>query len=142
MKTFLLERATKNELVALRLYWYVKVEIKDAKPLNSGTVSKPQSATPSSSSSSLSFFSKSKPTGSNLAIIENQSAEIKTVEGNSNFDSDADKKNQEGDEKIKGSSSSNSLNNFAKTNFQVFMDELLDKLQNVHFVQFVFIKKL
>jgi len=33
LKSFLLDRATKNEQVALCLYWFVKVEIKDNKSL-------------------------------------------------------------------------------------------------------------
>jgi len=45
LKTFLLERATKNESVALCLYWFVKVEMMDTRTLvNSSSVNSGLSA--------------------------------------------------------------------------------------------------
>ncbi len=86
MKSFLLQRATQNELVALCLYWFVKVEIKDTRTLTS-----------SGSNSTLTATSSS----SNLI----------------------------GDQQI-GSTNSNA-NESPRSNFQIFMDELLDSLRNV-----------
>ncbi len=45
LKTFLLDRATKNESVALCLYWFVKVEMMDTRtPVNSSSVNNGLSA--------------------------------------------------------------------------------------------------
>jgi hypothetical protein len=95
LKTFLLERATQNEIVALSLYWYVKVEVKDTKTLNHSTSS--------SGISTISAATSSNNINSNLS-------------------------DQSG---VAGSSNQAASDQSSKTNFQIFMDELLENLRNV-----------
>ena len=79
LRSFLLQRATQNEIVALCLYWYVKVEIKDnAKP---NTASANPASNPQADASS-------------------------------------------------GSNTVNNQSDPSRTNFQIFMDELMDSLRN------------
>lgn len=89
----MLERATKDEIVALCLYWFLKVEINDSKVLGS-------------SASTINLFGQS----SSLANAHASSS-------SSN---------------IAGTANQYSANNLsARTNFQIFMDELLESLRDV-----------
>ena len=91
LKTFLLQRATQNEIVALCLYWFVKVEIKDIKILNT-------------SSSNSALYSASQKTAS--------SSNLNNLSNNDN-------------------ANNQNTNDQSRSNFQIFMDELLDSLRNV-----------
>nr|AWV66648.1 phosphatidylinositol 3-kinase catalytic subunit type 3 [Brachionus plicatilis] len=92
LKSFLLERATKDEIVALCLYWFVKVEINDSKVL-------------SSSASTINLFGQS-PSLANAHASSSSS-------------------------NIAGTANHYSTNNLsARTNFQIFMDELLESLRD------------
>ena len=89
-----MERATQNEVVALSLYWYVKVEIKDTRVLNT-----------SQSTSGISSIPSSVSTNSLSSNPNNNSSQDQTT-----------------------------VNDIvSKSNFQIFMDELLDNLRNVFF---------
>jgi hypothetical protein len=96
LKTFLLERATQNEIVALCLYWYVKVEIKDARTLNHSTST--------SGISTISAATSSSNIASNLT-----------------------------DPTVTGTSGQAASDLSSKTNFQIFMEELLENLRNVSY---------
>ncbi|CAF0722147.1 unnamed protein product [Brachionus calyciflorus] len=93
LKSFLFERAIQDEKVALCLYWFVKVEIKDTKALTSSSssanlVDQQQSIANAHGASSA----------SNIAGLANQQYPTNTLA--------------------------------ARTNFQIFMDELLETLRN------------
>ena len=94
LKSFLFERAIQDEKVALCLYWFVKVEIKDTKALTS-----------SSSSANL---------------VDQQQQSIANAHGASSTSNIAGLANQQ--------YPTNTL--AARTNFQIFMDELLETLRN------------
>jgi hypothetical protein len=91
-----LERATQNEVVALCLYWFIKVEIKDAKisPLT-------QSA-------------------SNTDV----SAPVNTTNASNSMVQNA-------------TGGASKITNDDRTNFQIFMDELLDKLRTVYKYKYI-----
>jgi phosphatidylinositol 3-kinase len=99
LKSFLLQRANENEIVALCLYWFVKVEIKDTKSLPTSTTNNSlSSANNSSSSNNISTLSNNQDQSSNnLSNNNNQTT---------------------------------NLNDSSRSNFQIFMDELLDSLRN------------
>ena len=97
LKSFLLQRANENEIVALCLYWFVKVEIKDNKTSNPNSNTGPSS---SSSSTNLSSLNNSDQAPSNNNLANNQST-----------------------------TNTNNNSNDSKSNFQIFMDELLDNLR-------------
>lgn len=89
-----MERATKDEIVALCLYWFVKVEINDSKVLTS-------------SASTMNLFGQS----SSLANVNSSSTN-----------------------NLSGTANQYTTNNLSsRTNFQIFMDELLDSLRDVNF---------
>nr|AWV66672.1 phosphatidylinositol 3-kinase catalytic subunit type 3 isoform X1 [Brachionus koreanus] len=91
LKSFLLERATKDEIVALCLYWFLKVEINDSKVL-------------SSSASTINLFG--------------QSSSLTNAHASSSSSN------------LAGTTNQYSNNLSARTNFQIFMDELLENLRD------------
>jgi hypothetical protein len=101
LKSFLLQRANENEIVALCLYWFVKVEIKDTKSLpTSNTNNSLSSATNNNSSTNNLNTLNQDQLSSNLSNTNNQST------------------------------TNNNSNDSSRSNFQIFMDELLDSLRN------------
>ena len=113
MRTFLLQRAAKNESVALCLYWFVKVETKDTNILKivptenrSNTLKTDQSNESNSNSYAKSY-----------ANINESNNEINSINNEIN--------NQD------SKSSSVNTSNKNKTNFEIFMDELIDTLRKV-----------
>jgi len=127
LKTFLLQRATKNEIVALSLYWFVKVEIKDTKILPTSTSNLALNSNASNSSNS---------TGAINTISSNTNM---TSHSNENISNSNNANNSSGNTSSNNNNSSNSSSNnnpsndSSKSNFQMFMDELLDSLRNVNF---------
>jgi hypothetical protein len=98
LKTFLLERATQNEIVALSLYWYVKVEVKDTKTL----------------------------------VHSTSSSGIKTISaGTSSNNITSNLSDQSGGGGGSGTANPSNNDQSSKSNFQMFMDELLENLRNV-----------
>lgn len=118
MKTFLLQRANQHEIVALYLYWFVKVEIKDTKILTSSnsnaTIANNSTATtaPPSSNSNQNLANAAATT--TAAANEPYSANVTSNNANNN---------QVG--------ANMQIDPNSKTNFQIFMDELLESLRNV-----------
>lgn len=107
-----MQKAAKNESVALYLYWFVKVEIKDTSTLKSAYIS----------STSTFASSSNTNTNHNKNTIPNSKSFSNIIETNLYNDSINDSKTND----------SNTINqsNKSKTNFQIFMDELLDNLRN------------
>lgn len=109
LKTFLLQRAAQNESVALCLYWFVKVEIKDSNVVKSSTLTHSASAyNIKEAQNDLNSRASSNTANDDLYYI-NQTQHHHDAKYN-------DK---------------NLYNlNKAKTNFQIFMEELVDVLRN------------
>jgi hypothetical protein len=105
LKSFLLQRANENEIVALCLYWFVKVEIKDTKSLPTSTTN--------SSLSTAANNNNSNSSSNNLNGLNNNQDQSSNSLSNTN--------NQ---------STTNNSNDSSRSNFQIFMDELLDSLRN------------
>ena len=110
MRTFLLQRAAKNESVALCLYWFVKVETKDTNIL------------------------KIVPTENRSNTLKtDQSNESNYVKSYANINESNNEINSINNEITNQDSKSSSVNtsNKNKTNFEIFMDELIDTLRKV-----------
>lgn len=115
-----MERATKNETVALCLYWYVKVEIKDNSILlNSISVNSGLST----SVSNQSGIKESHTEAGGLSLIS-ENKESKVLDGASSRNNTTNN-NQASNFNNKASSGMET-----KNNFQTFMNELLDCLRN------------
>lgn len=110
MRTFLLQRAAKNESVALCLYWFVKVETKDTNILKI-VPTENRSNTLKTDQSNESNYAKS------YTNINESNNEINSI---NNEITNQDSK-----------SSSVNTSNKNKTNFEIFMDELIDTLRKV-----------
>jgi hypothetical protein len=120
LRTFLLQRAAKNESVALCLYWFVKVETKDTNILKIvPTENRSNTLKTDQSHESNSNYTKS------YANINESNNEINSI---NNEITNQDSK-----------SSSVNTSNKNKTNFEIFMDELIDTLRKVENFFFFFI---
>ena len=114
--------------MALCLYWFVKVEIKDANILKS---------TYNGLASSSSAYSLKTDQSNNNINEANSYSNQKSYSNEAIMPSDSnDSKSNENLHQEKQTKNSNTvlgLNtaNKTKTNFEIFMDELLDKLRNV-----------
>ena len=111
--------------MALNLYWFVKVEIKDTKILSnsSSNAAISQQQQQQAQIAQQSAASSGGGSTSNLLATAGQSG--------AGGDSYA---NQQGSNAAAASSTANASNandQSSKTNFQIFMDELIDSLRNV-----------
>jgi phosphatidylinositol 3-kinase len=123
LKEFLLQRATQNELVALNLYWFVKVEIKD----NTTTLK-------GSTSSNIQTGGGGSSLNNNPDSIS--AVPMQTVSGSTNNNNNLS--NQNISNNNNNSTLPNNNSSDSKSNFIIFMDEMLDKLKNV---KLFFVKK-
>jgi phosphatidylinositol 3-kinase len=121
LRTFLLERATQNEVVALSLYWFVKVEIKDTKTTLPSAANTTTTTIPSTA------------TTSTTDVLTNSSSTttiINTISSNSLQHSAGQPDSTPPPHPPPPSSSSSSSSAEQHSNFHIFMSELLDSLRN------------
>ena len=139
-----MQRAAQNEIVALCLYWFVKVEIKDTKSLpppshqsnpNSNTTSNTSTMNSNSNSNlvNINTISSGASTTNGVAVINNgMNQQTSANIDNTNATSSGNTNNANSNDSL-----SFSLSN--KSNFQIFMDELLNTLRNVTNNLFIYI---